>query len=113
MGMFSDDNSFHPSALMKHYYPYFTHMEAESLPGSSRACFKPNIYGTGCVPIQQYLAICGHVNNPTGQTICIHSGDWGGAGEGQGNEVPVILGNYGMQNSSGKEQSLGVKHTQI
>lgn len=49
----------------------------------------------------------------TGQTICIHSGDWGGAGEGQGTEVPVILGNYGIQNSSGKEQSLGVKHTQI
>ena len=64
MGQFSDDNSFHPNALMKHYYPHFTHIETEALPGSSRACFKPNIYGTGCVPIRQHLAIHGHVNNP-------------------------------------------------
>ena len=67
MGTFSDDNSFHPNALMKHYYPHFTNMEAESARKKQsllqtqylwhRMCTHPAVFGHlwSCEEPREYL----------------------------------------------------------
>lgn len=66
-------------------------------------------------PLWLLLISCRHprakgafCSRATGQTICIHSGDWGGAGEGAGGLVPSDPRNYEFRIAVVKSKVLGL-----